>query len=257
MKLVKKFKANTQGRDFVVGDVHGSWFKLKQALNNLCFNPETDRLFSVGDLIDRGTDFDLMDEFLGKPFFHAVMGNHEASLLSWKKMLHWKNKDKYKIPYDYHKWFDRLPDVSKDLIIQSTRNLPLAIEIEQPNGLPVVIAHADLPDDSWADVKARLKEIENKDVDDWKIRDHDYVLALFWSRFSANKAQLYHPSSGIFNELYDGNIIEQAHENFTIPDVSKAYFGHTICEEAMRIGNRHFIDLGAVHFEKEFMVVEI
>ena len=42
------------GRDWIVGDVHGCFQTLRQALAAIDFEPGRDRLFSVGDLIDRG-----------------------------------------------------------------------------------------------------------------------------------------------------------------------------------------------------------
>ena len=42
-----------EGRDLVVGDVHGHFPTLRHALAELEVGP-ADRLFSLGDLIDRG-----------------------------------------------------------------------------------------------------------------------------------------------------------------------------------------------------------
>ena len=42
------------GADFVVGDVHGCFRTLRRAMNAVDFNPERDRLFAVGDLVNRG-----------------------------------------------------------------------------------------------------------------------------------------------------------------------------------------------------------
>ena len=42
------------GTDWVVGDVHGCFETLRQALAAIDFEQGRDRLFSVGDLIDRG-----------------------------------------------------------------------------------------------------------------------------------------------------------------------------------------------------------
>lgn len=53
--MLKKIPANTTGRDFVVGDVHGEYTKLMEGMARLDFSPGAgDRLFAVGDLIDRG-----------------------------------------------------------------------------------------------------------------------------------------------------------------------------------------------------------
>lgn len=49
-------RANRRGRDIAVGDVHGHFQRLQQALDAVGFDPAIDRLFSVGDLVDRGPD---------------------------------------------------------------------------------------------------------------------------------------------------------------------------------------------------------
>ena len=45
---------NIKGRDFVVGDIHGHYDLLKTELKTVGFDKQKDRLFSVGDIIDRG-----------------------------------------------------------------------------------------------------------------------------------------------------------------------------------------------------------
>ena len=42
------------GRDFVVGDVHGCFRTVENALRRVGFDPGCDRLFSVGGLVNRG-----------------------------------------------------------------------------------------------------------------------------------------------------------------------------------------------------------
>ncbi|MCA4078770.1 metallophosphoesterase, partial [Pseudomonas kurunegalensis] len=53
---IKRFAANRAGRDFAVGDIHGHFTRLQAALDSAGFDPAIDRLFSVGDLVDRGPD---------------------------------------------------------------------------------------------------------------------------------------------------------------------------------------------------------
>ena len=72
---------NTTGRDFVVGDLHGCLDLLQEQLARVNFQPRLDRLFSVGDLIDRGGDSMGCLRLLREPWFFAVLGNHEAMLL--------------------------------------------------------------------------------------------------------------------------------------------------------------------------------
>ena len=45
---------NRAGRDFVAGDIHGCYRTLERALAGVGFEPGQDRLFSAGDLVNRG-----------------------------------------------------------------------------------------------------------------------------------------------------------------------------------------------------------
>jgi hypothetical protein len=56
---------------------------LDRLLDHVRFDPACDRLFSVGDLIDRGPDSLRSLEFLEAPWFYAVKGNHEDLLLEF------------------------------------------------------------------------------------------------------------------------------------------------------------------------------
>lgn len=73
--------ANTVGRDFIVGDLHGCLDLLHIELDRLAFDRAVDRLFSVGDLTDRGPDSMGCLRLLREPWFYAVRGNHEDMLL--------------------------------------------------------------------------------------------------------------------------------------------------------------------------------
>jgi serine/threonine protein phosphatase 1 len=80
--LVVRHPANETGRDFVVGDLHGCVDALRYLLREIAFDGERDRLFSVGDLIDRGTDSLAAIDLIDKPWFFPVLGNHEDSLIA-------------------------------------------------------------------------------------------------------------------------------------------------------------------------------
>jgi serine/threonine protein phosphatase 1 len=72
---------NKYGRDFAVGDIHGCLEDLQTALFVARFDFDRDRLFSVGDLIDRGPDSIGVLRLLKQPWFFAVKGNHEDMFL--------------------------------------------------------------------------------------------------------------------------------------------------------------------------------
>lgn len=78
---IKYFTQNLKGKDFVIGDIHGRYDLVKKALEKSNFNKDKDRLFCVGDLIDRGVYSEQVDEFLSEPYVHAIRGNHEDMLL--------------------------------------------------------------------------------------------------------------------------------------------------------------------------------
>ena len=85
MSKVKLLETNTSGRDFVVGDMHGMYDQFKMFLDYSKFDPEKDRMFSVGDLADRGPDSHKCMNLLIQPWFHAVRGNHEQMFLDFVK----------------------------------------------------------------------------------------------------------------------------------------------------------------------------
>ena len=67
-----KVPRNEQGRDFAVGDVHGCFTRLQDSLGRMGFDASRDRLFSVGDLVDRGPESEAALEWLAQPWFFAV-----------------------------------------------------------------------------------------------------------------------------------------------------------------------------------------
>lgn len=79
---IARHEANTHGRDFIVGDLHGCVGHLDMLMRHVRFDTSTDRLFSVGDLADRGPDSPAALELFKQPWFHPVMGNHDAMLLA-------------------------------------------------------------------------------------------------------------------------------------------------------------------------------
>ena len=69
-------------RDLVVGDLHGHFDTLEHALEQLAFDESTDRLFSVGDLIDRGPRSEAALEWLDQDRIAPVRGNHEQMMIT-------------------------------------------------------------------------------------------------------------------------------------------------------------------------------
>jgi serine/threonine protein phosphatase 1 len=86
-------------RSIIIGDVHGCYEELDSLLNNMSYNPVKDKLFFIGDLINKGPSS--KEVFLRFKKWNAktVVGNHELHFLkhlkkgkpykSWvKKIIH-------------------------------------------------------------------------------------------------------------------------------------------------------------------------
>lgn len=137
MKLFKYFDPNRGGTDYVVGDIHGHFSELEKLLKEIGFNPETDRLFVVGDLVDRGPESHRVEEFLAKPWFHSVRGNHEQMILS-------RDLSDYDRVANGQQWFMCLPTQEQQEVRLALGTLPVAIQVGN-----VGIVHAEVPGYDW------------------------------------------------------------------------------------------------------------
>lgn len=153
MQSFQRLARNVTGRDFVVGDVHGCFSKLQQALDLRGFDPGADRLISVGDLIDRGPECPQVLQWLAKPWFHAVAGNHEDYAIRHVKT---GQVDTENWTVNGGGWFLRLSTDEQRAIGEALAALPIAIEVQVAQGI-VGIVHADCPQRHWERLEAALK----------------------------------------------------------------------------------------------------
>lgn len=146
---IKRFQANTAGRDFAVGDIHGHFTLLQKALDAVGFDPAVDRLFSVGDLVDRGPECEDVIKWLDKPWFHPVRGNHDDYVCRYDScdIGNWLMNG--------GSWFVGLPSLEQANYAVMFREIPIAIEVETPSGL-VGLVHADCPFPSWFQLQFEL-----------------------------------------------------------------------------------------------------
>lgn len=69
------------GRNLIVGDIHGQYGLLMDVLSSASFSPESDTLYTVGDLADRGpVTVRLLDFLFSLPSYKPVLGNHDLWL---------------------------------------------------------------------------------------------------------------------------------------------------------------------------------
>ena len=168
---VPTFTANTDGRDFVVGDVHGCFRTLERALGELQFDPARDRLFGVGDLVNRGPHSNEAVDWLEQRFTAVTLGNHDRAALSWfeaKLRGSRKTNDDWKDaldPSDYPRWRTALSQ------------MPLALTVETPYG-PVGVIHAEALEADWGRTVALLEAGSETDTDNALLGFEQYTPAI-------------------------------------------------------------------------------
>lgn len=157
---MRVFEENRSGVDYVVGDIHGCYDALMDAMERVGFDRQNDRLFSVGDLIDRGPrSLDCL-RLVNEPWFHAVRGNHEE--LASKGLFsplsrHWRlwllNGGQWVEGEDI--------DAVRKALDRALQNMPYALEVKVADKR-VGIVHAQPPVD-WARID-RASEDELRDM---------------------------------------------------------------------------------------------
>lgn len=205
---IKRFSTNRLGNDYIVGDIHGKFTALERSLEAVHFDTETDRLFAVGDLIDRGPDSADIFEWVAQPWFCSIIGNHEYMAYRW---LIGKPMPQVDIMRHGGLWLQHLNQQQKTDLIHIIEQLPMAFEIETDNGTIGAI-HADCPYDDW--LHFRQAELGLQYLTDSWHSDADICL---WSR-------------------------SRYQEQYTQPirNIKAVIHGHTTLGQAQKLGNVHF-----------------
>lgn len=204
-----KFEENKVGFDYVVGDLHGNKTALINLINKVNFNFEKDRLFSVGDLTDRGKENVEIIDLLKEKWFFAVRGNHEDIIVNIK-LKKYEEVYENKLNRDGNAWFFKESDEKRLEIIKTFKNLPYAIQVGD-----VGIIHA-YPDTCWLET---LKSIKKNDT----LKIDTYI----WSRSISKMVSNY---------------------NYTtvkkIENIGQVIVGHQIQDDAQIVKNVVFLDTG-------------
>jgi serine/threonine protein phosphatase 1 len=211
--VFRTYEKNDAGRDFVVGDIHGAFDSVLARMGQVSFDVSKDRLFSLGDLIDRGHQSVRVLKFLEQPFVHAIRGNHcdDFSNLTLDEIrvlsrLNWNGMG----------WANAESDEVIMAIQKALAALPIAIEVETARGT-VGLVHADVPKGmSWKMFKRFLMD-----------GDKDVIHTALYSR------------ARIDNRDVSG-----------VPGIDRLFVGHSIqWDGPTRLGNVYHIDCGAVFKE--------
>jgi len=203
-----------RGRNFVLADAHGTFDLVLLALEKLDFDPAIDRLFIVGDLVDRGWYSQAALEFLNQPWVFAIRGNHEQMVLD---MYASGTLDQDALRFNVERngmgWWLETPLERRAALLDAFSRLPVAMEVETERGT-VGLVHAEVPVGmDWPTFVARLEG-----------GDAHTIQSALWGRVRATR----NVASGVAG-------------------VGRIFCGHTPqFGGARRLGNCYFIDTGAV-----------
>jgi len=158
------FEANTKGRDYFVGDIHGRYTMLIHTLRQMRFDTSKDRLFAVGDLIDRGDENIECVALLDEPWFFSSFGNHEELFLNAMRnpenshfvSLHVRNGGYWAWEKDPSKEIGVSPtDEALELVDSIATKCPLMMTVKTKQGR-IGVVHADCPK-VWPDAADTVK----------------------------------------------------------------------------------------------------
>lgn len=218
-EIVMRFARNTRGRDFVLGDLHGSIELVMQLMILVDFDPEVDRLFLVGDLGDRGRNSAACAALLRKPGVFSVRGNHEQIFLD---LFANGEADPAELAWQVERnglgWVLGLSPAERQTIWAEYAKLPLVIEIETVRGT-VGILHAEVPIGmDWPEFLAKVEA-----------RDPHTINSALWGRTRAKS----HNTQGVLG-------------------IDRIFVGHSPHEHgAQRYGNIYYVDTAAVYADLE------
>jgi serine/threonine protein phosphatase 1 len=234
---------NLKGRDFAVGDLHGMAALLWAALDRVRFDPTCDRLFSVGDLVDRGPDPLGCLRLLREPWFHAVLGNHERFLLAhlgypetWRSRFHaWRYT---------RAWADGLAPTDREELIADlgprVARLPLALKVLTRSGGAHFLLHAHRPlqgDRVWTDAQLEAALAHPVTAVAPRVRE-----TLTWARTLLRQA-----------DRAEGT----ATPSPPVPGVSPTYVGHTVVHRPRHWAGHTFLDRGVCYATDPSLPLEL
>lgn len=228
MKIkLKHYETNHVGKDYVVGDLHGCYDELMILLDHVKFDKTIDRLFSVGDLVDRGPKNIECAGLLFEEWFFCVQGNHEdlmhGSILENKPgyIDCWiGNGGMWQLGQD--------PALMLNLA-EKMKSLPLVITVGDTGVDRFNIVHGELYHDGM-DESGLFKRIPLTDqmIDNW-VFDSYQENNMMWGR-----------------DLCTRKVV--AYKFHDAEKMSITFVGHTPMRAVVQYGQQMYIDCGGVFF---------
>lgn len=244
---------NIKGRDFIVGDLHGYTDSLEILMRHVDFNYDVDRLFSVGDLVDRGPNSEKALELLRNPWFYPVMGNHDKMLMCFiEKHL---AVDLRTIDYRTRLYASAFSSNGGERWLGQhlSDHEQLSEWHRLLEGIPLVRCVSDSC--PFNIVHAELLAVNNPEAGKWS-QDSMTESSELWSNehyiigYDMHGSWEDHVMWG--RELRSGLVHEA---NIEYPDINRTYVGHTVTVakngKLLSAFNHVFMDTGAMHLGKD------
>jgi len=219
-----KLPLGKEKRHFVLGDLHGRYDALLDLLNMIEYNPETDIIYSVGDIIDRGPKSYEAIKFFMQENNYMVLGNHEHMVIN---PMQWRD---VWVANGGIQCMDSLrsnKESSEQWMIDIFQQLPYVIDVgEQGEEGAFRVVHAEIPPEwSEQDLQDMLERVEDFNDPDaanviWA-RTTIYQALSNLSEFIPLTARMW------FNSDRSGRQI---------------FCGHTPTQKALTVGDMMFID---------------
>ena len=232
--LVVRHPKNTVGRDFVVGDLHGCRSMLEDLLAHVQFDASIDRVFSTGDLVDRGPDSLGTLRLLQEPWFHAVLGNHDAMLLAYMRR---SDDPVYAKAFVYNGGCDWTSGIAKD-------DLEKAADFLMDT--PFIRVIGESPEDRFQVLHAERVSFDEEDsLSDEEL---DHTESTIGRKFDDTSRWItgYDMYGTWYDRLLWGRSVRQEmmrQASDFAPEITRTFVGHTIT-----VGkNRHIIHQYAGH----------
>lgn len=240
---LQTFGPNENGRDFIIGDLHGAYDAFLTLLEGVNFDTEKDRMFSVGDLVDRGTQSQECLRLMREPWFHCVLSNHEQMMY---EAFHGGKMGDYWIPNGGFwgastlfaaKSFntaDRITpdDLQAELIdlVAEVADLPFLITVNHKSGKKFHILHAELPPVAVSDEDLSDPE---------KVQQLATISAnggdcFLWARYRFGPFMRQDLSNIALIEKQQANHIKLVDTTFS-SQLSHIYSGHTIVKRPLTL----------------------
>jgi len=243
--------------DYIVGDVQGCISSLKKLLTKINFSYNSDRLFFLGDVVNRGeNNLETMKFILShQDNFEMVLGNHDIHLIA----CHFDSK-KIKKSDNFE---DILDSNLRDKIIEYLLNRSLALQLDGS-----ILIHAGVPP-IWSEedvfyysdfIKSNMQTSNtedfihsiysnkpNKFLDSNTMHEKaTYAInALTRMRFCSQKGEIEFKTKGNFNHSPEGYKAWFLHKNEKLENID-IFFGHWSTLKDFNQPKRYHLDTGCV-----------